>query len=1341
MKVILAKGFSVSLLLLVGMLILFSILINTLRLSGPLGDSFTAEIEYQVGQIVGRKVDIGSVEFTINGITPSVHLTELTIYRQDEVSPALEFDEMEITLDSLRTIANIQLTPTYIVLRGSSVEVKRTIEGKLTLSGFNIEPAEKTTGDENLLDIFQSLTFEAEDIKIFWDDEPFGLSYQFIAQNLNIKKDEKSFSMRGVVALPETIGSEIDLAVKIVGNVEDYKHWNGDFYLNTEGVQLQNLPFNLFTNVPYVITSGSAGLEAWGKWVAGDVEVSGDIKLLETIVSQKPGQDQQRFYATRLDSFESRFNLSKSQSNWLITADQINAAISGEEALLSELAIELQTSQQDEVYRGAFDQLNVVTLVSLAQVVQPVNFQFNKVLDQLKPSGVISNLSFEYQPGELKQVAAKEVVDSIVEDNAASSSDGKPEFSNQPEFSVTANIKDLILHAGGKVPGIDSLDGTVKLTEKGGEVSLTSNKLAFDYPFVFYQPLVFDQFNSTVEWQSNPGYVDLVIKELNVTNQEGKANGFGVIRLSQGHEGFMDIEVMSDKLDLQRFHLYLPRILPDKTEKWLRAALIGGEAEAISFSYRGSMDKYAYKNGDAKLAAEFAVKDIGIHYQDNWPDVDNAAGLVKFAERGISIKLSDGETFDNKVTSGLVSIQDFYKPVLNIQLKTLGKTSGGLAYLQNSPPGKNLKAFLQTVKATGNSKLELSVSLPLTKKLLTAYSLNGEVVLDNNQLALPDKNLSFESVNGIFNFTKNTYSAKGIQAFFRGKPVTANVSTRVGEAVMVEVTGRMGLENLLPDNLLLQNIIKGESVWKTRTTIPLRARSEKGNNKATAKTTVRPIIELNSDLVGSSIDLPMPLAKSQGVIRPIQVRIDTKGKSQDVSFNLGQTFTGRLKLVTVDQTNKAGTMKLARAAFHFGSEIPVLPDKNIQLTGKIKLFDLSAWISRFPDLPLGGADGNGMSLFNADISVEDISFTNQNFHTTQVKVANTDTYWRVNLNGDDISGYIRFPRNLANDFKLTAELDHLKLASASQNESQDGSQKLADEGGQKQSVKPSQIPAIDAVINKFFWNNQELGKLELQTTVNTLGQDINKLTLESATTDFDVTGNWYETATGGQLTSLAYRLSGTNLGGLFHDLDITDNLSETEGEITGESSWFGQPVPIDFATLKGVMNATLHNGRFTQIKSGGFSRFFSTINLDNLPKNLSRNFKDVAGTGYFFDDLYANIEIVNGNVFLNDVGVESASAKISFSGSTDLVNKQHNIILGVVPKLSSSVPLAAGLVAGPQTAALIYLLDKIASSAGLDINKSLVLPYEIKGDWESPEVIELFSTIDDVSEGSSIQYQ
>ena len=1311
-----------SLLLLVGILILFSILINTLRLSGPLGDSFITEIEYQVGQIVGRKVDIGSVEFTVKGFTPTVRVTELSIYRMDEVSPAIEFDEMDITLDTFKTIANIQLTPTHIVLRGSSVEVKRTVAGKLKLSGFDIERSEKASSDENLLDIFSHLTFEAEDIKVFWDDEPLGLSYQFIAQNLNIKKDEESLAMRGTVALPESIGSEVDLAVRLTGNVEDYKYWNGDFYLKTAEVQLPNLPFNLFTKVPYVITSGLAGVEAWGQWVSGDVAVFGDVKLTETIVTQKSGQDQERFYATRLNSLESRFSLTYSQNKWLINADQIKAKISGEEALLNALTVELKTGKQEQVYRGAFDQVSVKTLVSLAQVVQPVHLDLNKTLDQLRPSGTVNNLGLEYHPAKQKQPVSDSGTDTIVV---------VTDKEDKTRYSVTGNVQDFMINSTGKFPGLQSIDAVIKLSEEGGEARLFSKHMVFDYKHLFYDPIVFDNLLATVGWQLFPGYVDVVIKDLVVANQDGNVNAFGVMRLTGGNDGFMDIEAMSDRLDLLRYQKYLPKILPDKAEKWLKTAFTEGEAENITFSYRGSLNKQAYRKGEAELSAEFSVRDVGVHYQNNWPDVSKAAGLVKFAGRGVSIKIADGVVFKNKIQNGQVSIENFYKPLLNIDLDIFGETRGALAYLKNSPPGKTVKTFLESVKADGQSRLGLSISLPLRKKMAAEYSLQGVVKLDQNTLALADKNLSFEAVSGQFDFTKNTYSADGIQAFFRGKPVTAGVRTLAGKEVRVDVAGRMSLKQLLPDSLLLQEIIKGDSVWKAVTVIPLKpARS---GNVSTKKYTSQPKLELTSDLIGSKIDLPAPLAKSQGVKRPIQIDIDTDVTGQNVRFSLDQKFTGQLELL-----KKAGNIKMTRAVFNFGNEIPALPsvanelaNKNttnqyIEVAGNMKSLDLSAWISRFSELPL--KNGSGTSYTNADVHIEDTSFANQTFRNTRVKVANTDAYWRINLSGDDVSGYVRFPQDLANDFKLSAELEHLKLASSTH------------KGTQDEVIKPSRIPAIDAIVNKFSWNDRLLGRMELETSVNTLGQDINKLTLESDTIDFDVTGNWYEKATGGQLTSLVYRLSGSDIGGFLYDLDITDNLSATEGEITGESSWSGQPFPVDFKSLKGVLHASLQNGRFTQVKSGGFSRFFSAINLDSLPKNMNRNFQDLAGSGYFFDTLDANIEIVNGNVFFNDVDVESASAQLSFNGSTDLVNKQHNLLLGVVPKLSSSVPLAAGLLAGPQTAALVYLLDKIASSAGLDINQTLVLPYEIKGDWENPEIIELFKTDDDLTKEDANQY-
>ena len=60
--------------------------------------------------------------------------------------------------------------------------------------------------------------------------------------------------------------------------------------------------------------------------------------------------------------------------------------------------------------------------------------------------------------------------------------------------------------------------------------------------------------------------------------------------------------------------------------------------------------------------------------------------------------------------------------------------------------------------------------------------------------------------------------------------------------------------------------------------------------------------------------------------------------------------------------------------------------------------------------------------------------------------------------------------------------------------------------------------------------------------------------------------------------------------------------------------------------------------------------------------------------------------------------------------------------MAVVPNVTSTVPLATAIIAGPQTGALVYLLDKVTQGLGVDFNKSITQSYTISGSWEEPDI-------------------
>lgn len=86
------------------------------------------------------------------------------------------------------------------------------------------------------------------------------------------------------------------------------------------------------------------------------------------------------------------------------------------------------------------------------------------------------------------------------------------------------------------------------------------------------------------------------------------------------------------------------------------------------------------------------------------------------------------------------------------------------------------------------------------------------------------------------------------------------------------------------------------------------------------------------------------------------------------------------------------------------------------------------------------------------------------------------------------------------------------------------------------------------------------------------------------------------------------------------------------------------------------------------------------------------------------------------------MSINGATAEVTITGSTDLVNNTVNQNVVVIPKLGSSLPVLAGWAIEPTTGLIMLLINKIFEPV-LDV--VVRIEYNIKGDLSNPEVIEV----------------
>lgn len=1268
MKRILFHGLSWGWLLTAIFLVLIAITISVLRALAPMGSEYRSGIERQISAIVKRPVEIQGINFELQGFKPVVRIQGLTVLSREEKKPVLSFKYMMVSLNPWESLLKRKIIPSQVVLAGSEVKINRQSDGQITLSGFRLGSGGTDVPVEQL-GMLTDLTFQLKDIQVYWGDEPLGIAYKISTQEMNVKITRQSLAVQGDIQLPEDLGDQLSVALDIRGPVNNYLDWEGDFFVYGRRISLPLLPLEIAAKFP-AVEQGDVALRVWGNWHGQKLkQATGSLAFKDLLFRTTQLQDKNIPPLFRLDSLNTWFNLYAIKQGWQLDADRLKLTTSEQRWPKSGFSLAWQRNGKNQRLRGAIQYLDIATLTPALRVFAQPNDTVTEIIDTTAPQGEIQNLRFSWHPGQEKLPA-----------NYAASG----------EFS---NISWLPWES---VPGIENLDGTFDLDQDDGQILLSSFGLGVDYPKLFTNTLWVDSLDSQLEWKQGDGEKwEISAKNLRLENEDLQISGGVSIQFSDGKDfPKMQLAVEFPELPMAKVRDYLPlNILPETTGNWLQKSFVAGQASNGKFSYDGPLRSWAFKDGTAKMLASIDVENTTLDYQDNWPQATGIKGAVKFANASFSIDANKGQVFENYLQRGKVGIKNFYRPELTLDLALKGSLPAGLQYLRNIPAGQAVEDLLDASKSAGPIDLKLDIDVPLTSKLGKKTTVKGVLDFQNNLLALPEHEVEISKLKGRLEFTEDSYTARKLQAVFREAVVDINVDTKSDQAVDIKFSGLMPVNQLLPGNKLLPKIAHGESLWHGTVKVPSKQRLAN-------KTPLR--LHLKSDLKGTKIKLPAPLGKISLVQRDFILDLPLGQKKTLLGFSYDPVLFGLIEL-----KDKSQKLEINRASISLSEQDLKLPVEGVDIIGHWPLLHTNIWQERLKEI----ASDNEKSLIaekikRVHISLSEWLVAGQQFSNVQLTAARNPQYWRANIKSDGLTGFLRIPFKQTSSKIIEADLQKLYLKKSTAVGS---------------AISPRDLPALKIKSEDFRWQGASLGQLELNTEKDLWGQQIKSLQLKSDDLTANFSGQWRQDDQGQQHTRLDFDIQGGNLGNTLHNLDISSTLDGGEGGLKGVMRWDDAPYKLALSSWNGELDVNVKEGRLNQVNPG-FGRVLGLLNLDQLPKRLALQFGDVSGKGFDFSELGGHIALVDGEAYMQQFKIESASADMSLSGSVNLGLRQYNLELGVIPNISSTVPLAAGLIAGPQVGAVAYLVDKLASGVGVDINKAVERRYKITGGWDEPVV-------------------
>jgi uncharacterized protein YhdP len=262
------------------------------------------------------------------------------------------------------------------------------------------------------------------------------------------------------------------------------------------------------------------------------------------------------------------------------------------------------------------------------------------------------------------------------------------------------------------------------------------------------------------------------------------------------------------------------------------------------------------------------------------------------------------------------------------------------------------------------------------------------------------------------------------------------------------------------------------------------------------------------------------------------------------------------------------------------------------------------------------------------------------------------------------------------------------------------------------------LPRLDLRVADLRWGDSRLGRFRLDLRPDAGGIRVPRLEFDGAG-DTRVRGDatWLDSPAGGR-GRLSLDLTSADTGPLLGTLDYAAVLSPAQVEARLRLNWPGTFEAFSLGQAEGRIELDVGAGRLLEVEPG-VGRVLGFLNLGELSRRLSLDFRDLYEQGFGFERITGRIAVGGGKAVLESFSIDGPASDIHVSGSTDLRTRTFDQVVTVEPSLGTSVALAGAVAGGPVVGAAVYLMHRVSGGA---IDRLGSYQYRVTGPWATPEL-------------------
>ena len=1216
--------------------------------------NYREPIAQQLSEATRQRITIGTLGGRWSGLNLQLTLGDIVVYDRAN-QPGLKLERVDGTLSWWSLIL---WEPRFdsIELRRPQLNVKRDARGTISIAGLVVN--EQTDGGGLSDWLLRQNEIGIRDAAISWQDEMRAapeLALQHVDFRFENDGRHHRFGLRAVP--PESLATPLDVRGDFTGRtVTDLAQWNGQLFAQLDYTDIA--AWRTWVSFPVSFPHGVGAVRAWAGLKNGELaSITADVQLAQ--VTARLGAD-----LPELDLAEL-----KGRVGWKTLDD----------------GFEISTSK--------------LVMSAQANTLQPMDFllRYHSASGTRPPSGELQANALDIEP--LIALADRLPIDPALRQEfeayapRGSFYDVAMKWTGlwpQPQqYTAKARFVNLGMKPVGQLPGLTGVTGTVDGTERGGTLLLSMQNAAVELPLVFQDKLTFDSLTAQTGWQRNGDQYEIRLNDISFSSRDLAGSLAGVYQTAADGPGVIDLTGHATRADARSVGGYLPLRVGERGRKWMASAFLAGVYSDVKLRLKGNLSDFPFPEGKGGLFQVAARVTNGVlDYAEGWPKIENIDGDLTFRGRRMDVLVREASIVGAKLARVHAEIPDLTAPdhVLVVAGEAEGPTREFLKFIDQSPVVETVDHFTESVRAEGQGKLALKLTIPLANAKATRVA--GDFHFLNNRIDSDDVFFPFEQVNARLEFTETGLRVPSATMVILGGPATLSGGTQREGGVRLNLTGRVNMDNFRRSTTSpLAQALRGSTDWKTSITLRKRLAD----------------IVFESNLQGITSDLPAPLAKAATESMSLKLERLVAGPQQDrIVVGLGNLVAAKLL------RRKDGAQSvIERGTIGLGGMAAEPERKGLWIVGGLKSLDLDQWLGL---LKSSAGDSGGAQLAGWDVKFGTLDVFGRRFNELAISGSAQPGMSLTTLVGRELVGEVTWRSQ--GKGKVTARMKNLVIPAATP----DRAPLVADKD------PPLELPAFDIKADNFQIRQMSMGKLDLVAVPDGRDWKLEKLQVVNADATLNIEGLWQGWLAQPR-TMVNVRLEVNDIGRLLARLGQPEGVKRGSAKLEGPLSWSGNPTELDYATLSGNFVLEASKAQFVKLDPG-IGKLLGVLSLQSLPRRLSLDFRDIFSEGLAFDEMVGTVKVNRGIATTENFRIQGPAVRVQMSGDVDLARETQKLRVKVFPSMSDSLSVAGALIGGPIAGIATFVAQKLLKD---QIDKMAAYEYDITGTWVDPQVAKVDS--------------